>query len=274
MSCLGNCYLPIPPRDWSRVQSSCSMVVPTEDTTADQTVISPLTHEPIPISRLRDELITLRKGNVLQYKKNSSNLTNLQRYSLIAKGKWTNRNTTWATQSQSYTNPNTKSLARRNSVNVIIPGLVPTTLPVTCPTNNPAPINDVLPTTNTDAQPLQPPPPPVVPVNSGTELPPTIPEALPDPIVIEDGGILICNIQENNCTGEQIVQPANNNCHPTTDSDVPGQIIELCWNNRVQTWYPRERRVMSNSANKWPTNSKAIFPVPPCTEDVLNNNFL
>jgi len=62
----------------------------------------------------------LNKGNVLQYKKNSSNLTKKQQYALIAQGKWVNRKT-WATQSASgYTNPNTKGLQRVNSVDLAI----------------------------------------------------------------------------------------------------------------------------------------------------------
>jgi uncharacterized repeat protein (TIGR02543 family) len=46
------------------------------------------------------------KANVLQYKQNSSNLTKSQRYSQIVNGYWSNRKKTWATQSQTYTNPN------------------------------------------------------------------------------------------------------------------------------------------------------------------------
>jgi hypothetical protein len=60
----------------------------------------------------------LAKGNVLQYKKNSSNLTKKQRYAQIAKGQWTNRTKSFATQSQKYTNPNISSLQRVNYVNV------------------------------------------------------------------------------------------------------------------------------------------------------------
>jgi hypothetical protein len=56
----------------------------------------------------------INKGNVLQYKKNSSNLTKQQRYSQIAKGLWTNRTKTYATQSDVYTNPNVLSLKRVN----------------------------------------------------------------------------------------------------------------------------------------------------------------
>jgi hypothetical protein len=207
MSCLGKCYNPQPPRDWSRVQGYCEFL----DDDANAGLY--LQH--------KKEIELLKKGNVLQYKKNSSNLTKGQRYSKIARGKWTNRTTTWATQSQTYSNPNTKQLKRVGSLNIIIPGQIPTNLPVTC--------------------------------NTG------------EPTVIQDGGHLVCSIQENVCTGETVEQKGNRTCNLTTDCDVPGKIETLCWNNRVQTWYPRQRLNMSNSANKWPVNSKAIFPIAPCT---------
>lgn len=89
MSCLGPLYNPRPPRAWSRVQI-CSL-----NGTFDSTQ-----------ENMRN------KGNILQYKKNSSNLTKQQRYSQIAKGMWTNRTKTWASQTQTSTNPNTNSLLR------------------------------------------------------------------------------------------------------------------------------------------------------------------
>ena len=76
MSCYNN-YLPQPTRVWSRVQNTCVQLSLSE----------------------ADKIAMLNKGNVLQYKANSSNLTKAQKYSKIAKGQWINRNTTWATQS-------------------------------------------------------------------------------------------------------------------------------------------------------------------------------
>ena len=32
MSCFNNCYLPQPPRAWSRVQNSCSLITDTNNT--------------------------------------------------------------------------------------------------------------------------------------------------------------------------------------------------------------------------------------------------
>ena len=87
--------------------------------------------------------------------------------------------------------------------------------------------------------------------------------------VIEDGGSLVCGTYANPCTGEVIKRgtPPANVCSSTTFSDVPGAPILLCWNNRLQTWFPRTRRTMNNSGNKWPTGYKGLVsaatPPPP-----------
>lgn len=262
MSCNSNCYLPLPPRAWSRVQNNCSLFEQFEsDPTA--TAVVPYSKKIVPASTLYLEYAMLNKGNVLQYKKNSSSLTKQQRYAQIAKGLWTNRNTTWATQSaRGYTNPNNQSLQRVNNINITLAG-VPTTDPVTCPT--PAtPVNNTLPPAGSggseNPETLPPPPPPPT-TNLGTALPATVPEPVPGPIVIQDLGNLVCGTQENVCTGELISQPSDIICHPTTDSDVPGKIMELCWNDGTPTWYPRQRYVMSNSGNKWPVNATLVSAV-------------
>ena len=77
-------YLPQPPREWSRVQNSCSVIAPTND---NELVRVPYTNIFVPFGQLNTELAMINKGNVLQYKKNSSNLTKWQRYSKIAKVK-------------------------------------------------------------------------------------------------------------------------------------------------------------------------------------------
>ena len=231
MSCNTNCYLPIPPRAWSRVQNSCSLVT---DFQGNAQVRLPYSGKNVPASTLYLEYAMLNKGNVLQYKKNSSNLTKQQRYAQIAKGKWTNRTTTWATQStRGYTNPNNQRLLRVGAINITLAG-VSTTDPVTCPTGD------------------------------GT---------ITQPIVIQDLGNLVCGTYQNICTGETIYQPTDTLCHPTTDSDVPGTIMELCWNDGTPTWHPRQQYIMTNSGNKWPTNAillSAVKPPPP----VLSYNTL
>lgn len=265
MSCYSNCYLPVPPRAWSRVQNSCSFL---DDVQNNGLIKMPYTGKLVPASSLDLEYAMLKKGNVLQYKKNSSCLTKQQRYSQIAKGQWTNRNTTWATQSdRGYTNPNTQSLQRVGSINITLSG-TPTFIPVTCPSINKI-INYVVPITETGGDPgpeVLPPPPPPPSFDSGTEIPLT-PIPIVEPIVIQDLGNLVCGTKENICTGELITNLKLDNCHPTTDSDVPGQIMELCWNDGIQPWYPRQRYVMTNSANKWPVNYKLLVAAVPTNKN-------
>jgi hypothetical protein len=115
--------LPSPTRTWNRVQGECSLFTDLNSSfnqIQNQTVTIPLTGKVVGAGNLAEELAMLNKGNVLQYKKNSSNLTKKQQYALIAQGKWVNRKT-WATQSsRGYTNPNTKGLQRVNTVDLAI----------------------------------------------------------------------------------------------------------------------------------------------------------
>ena len=61
------------------------------------------------------------KGNILQYKGNSSRLTKSQKYTQLAKGGGPNRKKVFATQSQTYSNPNTTGLQRINSTTIPFP---------------------------------------------------------------------------------------------------------------------------------------------------------
>lgn len=279
MSCYNNCYLPNPPRAWSRVQNSCSL---NTDDSNSGVVQLPYSNKIIPVASLGLELAMLNKGNVLQYKANSSNLTKAQKYSKIAQGQWVNRNTTWATQStRGYTNPNTTSLKRSgNVVNIAIDPITgaiigPTAAPPTCP-QSVIPINNGVPSNGGGGSDVDDPniPPPVEPTPGSNTFPDTIPDTPVEPIVIQDGGILICSVQENICTGETKSSLSQQLCNPTSDSDVPGTIQELCWNDGTPTWYPRSRYVMTNSANKWPVNAtldSAVKPSPPVITSITNN---
>jgi len=221
-------YLPIPPRAWSRVENRCTFDTSPSDNSSG--------YDPFVFKRLAQ----LNKGNVLQYKKNSTQLTKNQRYSQIAKGMWTNRTKTWATQSVTYSNPNTASLKRVGFVEY--------------------PNNDITP--GSPANPAG----PYVPVG-----------VLSDPFncpnfAFKDGGNLIGTTYENPCTGEIIKKTFQQNYYPTSDSDVPGPIQLLYWDPRLQTWYPRQRYTMNNSTDKWPINYKlfqsAIYPNAPTLEIV------
>ena len=197
-------YNPVPPRVWSRVQNPCSVIdYKSDDPSANSD-----------FARADYERQMLLKGNILQYKKNSSNLTKKQRYTQIAKGMWTNRTKTWATQSDTYTNPNMTSLLRVN-------------FSVLDPSNN-------------------------------TFSNPPNPFGCPT-TEIQDGGNLVCNVVVNPCTQEVVKRTRSQQlCNPTTDSDVPGQIQELCWNDGTQTWYPRQRYIMPTSGSKWPQGYKGF----------------
>ncbi len=277
------CYLPQPPRLWSRVQNSCTFEPNIDDGTGF--VQLPYTKQVVPAAQLGYHMAMLNKGNILQYKANSAGLTKAQRYSKIAKGQWVNRNTTWGTQSMSgYSNPNTLSLKRvGNIVNIAIDpitgqNLGPTTLPVTC-LQPIVPNNPVLPDnsqTSSDTPSVPPPPPPPGP--PGPDILPVVPRIVPvDPLVIQDGGTLVCSVRENICTGEIVETISQQLCNLTTDSDVPGPIQELCWNDGTPTWYPKQRYIMTNSGNKWPNSSggqddvslqSAIRPSVPVIENV------
>lgn len=197
-------YNPNPPRVWSRVQNSCSIIAYKNDDPAENSNFAIADYE-------RQMLL---KGNILQYKKNSSNLTKKQRYTQIAKGMWTNRTKTWATQSDTYSNPNMTSLLRVNST-------------ILDPSNN---------TFSNRSNPFG------CPTTS-----------------IQDGGNLVCNVVVDPCTQEVVKRTQSQQlCNPTSDSDVPGQIQALCWNDGTQTWYPRQRYIMPTSGTKWPVGYKGL----------------
>ena len=233
--------LPQPPRVWYRVQNPFIELSLAES----------------------NQVAMLNKGNVLQYKANSSHLTKAQKYSNIAKG--LSNNTTWATQStRGYTNPNTTSLKRiGNIVNIAInPStgeiIGPTLKPVTCPKPIIS-INENLPLNNGNGGGTNPNIPPPINPTPGSNVFPNIISVTPvEPLVIQDGGELICSVQENICTGETKSTISQQLCNPTTDSNVPGPIQELCWNDGTQTWYPRQRYIMTNSDNKFPYNYKFV----------------
>ena len=211
MSCTGKHITPQLTVPWSRVQSACTYAPPPSQP-QEGFVYLPFLKKSVPANEVAYQVAMFNKGNVLQYKNNSSNLTRSQKYSKIAQGLWTNRNTTWATQSDKYTNPNTDSLLRTGGESVFLTTGVPTTEPLTCP---------------------------------------YFYQATPvDNIVIARGGNLVCNATENICTGEVQTQPSAPLCNPTSNSDVPGPIIELCWNDGTPTWYPKQRYFMSNGGIK------------------------
>jgi len=276
MSCFGPNYNPRPTREWSRFENPCAY-------TDSNVVIH---------NGQAYKLDVLKKGNILQYKNNSSNITKQQRYAQIARGMWTNRTTTWATQTQSYTNPNTNSLKRFGYTTVVKNNFIPfnklnnsikyqlTSMPITCPPTINNNVFNSLPLNNGGDNPASTPtvppqqyPDPIAPLNP--LLPPIVENAAPETIVIPDGGTLICNVSENLCTGEIYSSTQNNFCNPTTSSDVPGPITGLCYNDGLPTYYPRQRRTYSAGGNKWPQGEKFINSAiqPDYESSEFNPNF-
>lgn len=252
MSCLGPYYNPNPTREWFRYENRCP----------DKYILSTYQY---------------KKGNILQYKGNSSNLTKNQRYSQIAKGMWTNRTKSWATQSDKYTNPNTNYLKQTFKSNVII-------------TNNIIDNNNPVKEVNINCQnfipppqfivslPNQPitgdpgnnpiiPPQPSNPSQNDFTLPPSVPLPEETVVYVKDGGNLLCNsVEVFSCNSNvpSISFTRKNppiQSFPNTFSNVPGFPTLLYWDNNLQTYYPRVKRTYGTSGDKWPQGSKFIFPV-------------
>lgn len=228
-------YNPVPTRVWSRVQNRCTFVDSSNNAYYQSVFIPlpaiPFTQQPMTLAEADYQDKLLYKGNILQYKGNSSQLTKKQKYTQLAKGLGPSRTKVFATQTQTYTNPNTTGLQRVNFTTYPFP-------------------NDLVGKPNNISGPFQ----YDVPNPNGCLNPDGTPSTS-----LQDGGSLVCGTLANPCTGELI--KANNGsaaiCNPASASDVPGTSF-LCWNRRVQTWFPRQRYVMPNSGTKWPEGYKGL----------------
>lgn len=234
-------YLPIPPRVWSRVQNQCTFQ-PNEQIGNPGTVFIPSLNKTVSNFYAIEYDKMIKKGNVLQYKKNSCNLTNNQKYSKLAKRQGPSRTTCFATQTETYSNPNTHHLLESNSeiyeYNNIIVG---------------APNNPGGPFAYNVSNPF------------GCKIK-----------IIKVVKNLVCGIHTNVCTGEIIDRPSPESqiiCNEASCSDVPGRGI-LCWDQKIKPWYPKQRYVMNNSTDKWPINYKgftsALYPNAPILSSELN----
>jgi hypothetical protein len=268
MSCLGPDYNPVPTKEWYRFQNRC----PTINNVSTENEVNLVLEDPANALPHAYEynVAVYKKGNVLQYKKNSSNLTQLQRYSQIAKGMWTNRTKTWSSQSESVTNPNSDLLKRVNYGTVLVPNYSVDGTEIVEPVLATSDITYCLPILKNNFAALPPrqnrlnnnPTVPLVVVNSTTTLtlPPYVyrPKII-TPAAIQTGGSLIGTITANPCTGQILQKTYTQLCNSSSDSDVPGPPVVLCWNDGLQTYYPKTKLTYGTSDNKWPTNAKLIF---------------
>jgi hypothetical protein len=84
---------PEPPRLWSRFNINCS-----------------------PYTNFTQEQLDMRKkAEILQYKNNSSKLSKKMKWSQLSKGINTYNKKTWATKSDTFTNPNVRNLPKVNN---------------------------------------------------------------------------------------------------------------------------------------------------------------
>ena len=269
-------YLPKPPRAWTRFENSC-VYLKENQTNPNAEIYVPILKQTITYAELAHINQLYKKGNILQYKSNSSNLTKQQRYSQIARGAWTNRNTTWASQTDKYSNPNTQSLKRINYGTIPLIAGTENTTGSLCPIIPARPQYNVLPATiipdpGTEEPPIDPPPEEPPAGEESKLMPPYImPDEPPESTLIPDGGTLICSQIEDICTGAIIKELSGTSiCAPTTASDVPGIIEELCWNDGLSTYYPRVRLTYGTSSDKFPENYKGLVSaLKPAAPDLL-----
>lgn len=225
-------YLPPSPNLWSRVQNSITFPLPETDYT--QTYV-PLINQTVSLEEANYYNKLLYKGNILQYKANSFQISKKQKYSKLAQGLGPSRTKTFATQTQTYSNPNTNSLLRVNSTQL------PNSVSGPFQYNVPSPFD----------------------CSSNS---------------IEIGGNLVCGIYTNPCSKEilKMSNTSSQTCFPNYCSNVPGPFTFLCWNSKSATYFPRQRRVMSNSLNKWPQGYKgfvsSISAAPPILSFTQDTN--
>jgi len=233
-------YLPQPERVWSRRQNQCTFLNNLSNLDYNNFVFNPYLKRNISLSENEYYNRQFYKGNVLQYKANSANFTKKQKYSKLANMCGPKRTKTFATQTQTYTNPNTNGYLRVASTFYDYNNNI-----VGAPNNPSGPFTYNLPN----------------PDGCSTK-------------IIEDGGNLIGTVITNPCTGEIIKSCPDSSTFifPVNFSNVPGTGF-LYWNNNINTFYPRQNLTNNNSSNKFPFNYKGfqsgVKPNPP----VLNYSY-
>jgi len=253
--CLAKNYLPYPPRLWNRTISPCYEFIEAVD------VFVPYLKRTIPTKELGNVISMFRKGNVLQYSANSSTNTKNQTYSRIVKGHG-KRKKAWSTQTVSFTHPNINKLERNNST--IVANNPGGRLFFPECSKNPKPQN-FFPTTPGSSNPINYPNVPDGAPNEPTNGPiayPIIPVPEPklDPSIIEGGNLVSCT-QEDICSGAILSTLLEDfTCNPTSDSDVPGPIMELCYPKNIPVTIPRQRTTYVSNATKWPVNGITSIP--------------
>ena len=268
--CIGKNYLPYPTRLWYRAENLCYRL-PESD------VFIPYLNREVSREEVSNIFAVFRKGNVLQYPANRY-ITKSQTFTSIAKG-YTKKKC-WASQTDTVTNPNVNKLQRTNPTitsnntnneyffpECFVPDKKNITFPDYRPPQN-AGIDGNVNTPVTPINPATPPNPVNYPniTNSQSASSASIAYPIRTPNILEEnlnpstleGGKLISCTNENTCSGIILSQLRNISCIPTSDSDVPGPIIDLCYPANIPISINR-RKTYASGSTKWPVNG-TLFP--------------
>lgn len=274
MSCLGSNYVIQTKAPWYRKESVCFDLIDyiTNNLNPNDIIYVPILKKYVLVSKLQDAFKMLKKSIILQYdySRHTNKLTKNQQYALIVKGKWIG-NKNYATQTESYTNPNINMLKRVNYVVINANTGAQTTEPITCPAYIPqTPTNTLPPNNNTpNVVPNILPPPPPTPSKNKFTLPDIVPVIYtPENNNIPDGGNLIIGTLSNICSGETKIICKNDPivCFPSSCSNVPrenGQDTELCYTKGSPSWFIKSGINTSSTVNgnKFPTNYKNLIKI-------------
>jgi len=190
-------YLSLSP-PLGRIQHACTLPPSLNPAAYSNAVYIPATQQTVPRAQANVIEQQQRKGKVLQYFKNASvQVPKALAYARLAKGLNTPyRKRTFASQTQTASNPNTSCLQRAGYATYPFPNQI-----VGAPNNPSGPFQSN--------------------VHSPFGCPTTD---------VQDGGYLVGNVRANPCnqTILQIGAPSPT-CFPTYCSDVPGDILDICY---------------------------------------------
>jgi hypothetical protein len=217
--CLAKNYLPLPSREWYRYSTPCMDAMNLLDPNAK--VYIPSLKISVPVTELVYIQQMIKKGNILQYRGQYGATTKKEKFSKIAKGLWNNRKTFWYLF-QEY----------KDGGDVIPSGL---------------------PDSNNDEIPPDYPPPPddnaPFPSDNNTFSFPIV-----NPLVRPSEPVLVRSFVQQ-CSPREL---SNIVCIPTSSSNVPGPIVNLCYPKYTTVNIPRPHFGYGNVSSKWPINSKRL----------------
>jgi len=115
---------PIPSRTWSRLQRPCTYIDPNLNTNNDSIVFNSYVNQTM--TKYKSDKLNkmFYKGNILKYTKNACNLTKNQQYSRLARGVNSLNKKSYASQTDTYTNPNMLGLLRQNYTEIPYPSTI------------------------------------------------------------------------------------------------------------------------------------------------------